>query len=140
MEDKRNLHLKVQEHCDCMATTDYLEEMSKLTADGDQDDAALRWVALAALHAVNAGAKKISLLQADDGSVTVQAKYRPARLPTPGSGVGAKVIEALRGITHLEGDKAKGPLALGIRNDSLDIQVKFKTEKGGNMVTLKFED
>lgn len=140
MEDKRNLHLKVQEHIDCMASTDYLEEMSKLPADQDQADAALRWLALAALHAVNAGAKKISLLQAPDGTVTVQAKYRPARLPSPGKEVGAQVLAALRGITHLEGEQAKGPLALGMRNDSLSVQVEFAKEKDGQLVTLKFPE
>ncbi|RJX36327.1 MAG: hypothetical protein C4525_01210 [Desulfarculus sp.] len=140
MEDKRNLHLKVQEHIDCLATTDYLEEMSKLAADPDKPDAALRWLALAALHAVNAGAKKISLWQAPDGKVSVQAKYRAASLPTPGEEVGAQVLAALRGITHLEGDKVKGPLALGLRNDSLTVQVEFEKDKGGQLVTLKFPE
>jgi hypothetical protein len=30
MKDKENLHKKVQEHCDCFATTDYLSEMAKV--------------------------------------------------------------------------------------------------------------
>ena len=30
MKDKRSLHLKVQELCDCFATTDPLKEMSIL--------------------------------------------------------------------------------------------------------------
>ncbi|MEW5914648.1 MAG: hypothetical protein AB1814_18990 [Thermodesulfobacteriota bacterium] len=140
MQDKRNPHLKVQEHIDCMAATDYLEEMSKLAKDKDKADAALRWVALAALHGVNAGAKQVSLLQGPDGTVIVQAKYRTATLPTPGKQVGAQVLKALRDITHLEGDKAKGPLALGLRNDSLTVQVKFENDKEGQKVTLKFPE
>ncbi|MCB2226234.1 MAG: hypothetical protein KQH53_06105 [Desulfarculaceae bacterium] len=140
MEDKRNLHLKVQELSDCFATTDYLGEMSKLVSDQDSDEAALKWLALAALHAVNAGAKKISLMQHDDGTVTVQAKYRSSGLPSPGGEIGAKVLAAVREIVHAEGDKAKALLALGIRNDSLDVKVKLEKEKGGELLTLKFPE
>ena len=140
MEDKRNLHLKVQELSDCFATTDYLEEMSKLASDQDSEEAALKWLALAALHAINAGAKKISLLQGPDGAVTVQAKYRASMLPSPGGEIGGKILAAVREITHAEGDKAKALLALGIRNDSLEVKVKLEKEKEGELLTLKFPE
>ena len=58
MKEKRNLHLKVQELCDCYATTDPLKEMSNVKNDVDKDEAALKWLALAALHGVNHNAKK----------------------------------------------------------------------------------
>ena len=45
----------------------------------------MKWLALAALHAVNDGAKKIYLTKAKDGSVKVTAKYRETELPSPGS-------------------------------------------------------
>ncbi len=140
MEDKRNLHLKVQELSDCFATTNYLEEMSKLTSEEDQEEAALKWLALAALHAINAGAKKISLFQGPDGEVSVRAKYRSSELPSPGGDIGAKIIQAVREITHVEGDKAKALLALGIRNDNLEIKVKTEKDKGGELLTLKFPE
>ena len=38
MKEKRNIHLKVQEMCDCYATTDPLKEMSEITADEDKDN------------------------------------------------------------------------------------------------------
>ena len=46
MKDKRSLHLKVQELCDCYATTDPLKEMSIVKDDEDQDEAGLKWLAL----------------------------------------------------------------------------------------------
>jgi hypothetical protein len=49
-------------------------------------------------------------------------------------------MEALREITHIEGDKGKTPLALGIRNDSIEIQVKMKSEEGKDKITLKFPE
>jgi hypothetical protein len=140
MEDKRNIHLKVQELCDCYATTDYLEEMSKLAQDQDQEEAALKWLALSVLHAVNAGAKKISLFQAPSGEITVQAKYRASTLPSPGPEIGPKVIEAVRAMTHAEGDKIKALLALGVRNDNLEVKVKTEKEDGGLLLTLKFPE
>ena len=42
MEDKRNLHLKIQELCDCYATTrSTLKGMSDVPGDEDKDEAAL---------------------------------------------------------------------------------------------------
>ena len=138
MKDKRNLHLEVQEHIDCFAGTDPLKEMSEISGDTDKDQAALKWVALAVLHGINFSAKKISIATTEDGTATVVAKYRKAELPSPGEEIGRKVVEAVREITHFEGDKGKGPLALGVRNDSLEIGVEVKRKNGKETVTLKF--
>ena len=140
MKDKRSLHLKVQEHADCFAAADPLREMSLIKDEGDKEDAALKWLALAVLHGINANAKKITLNSSKDGSVTVTAKYRKTDLPSPGSEVGQKVIEAVRAITHFEEDTGKGPLALGVRNDSLEIDVKVEREREGEQITLKFPE
>jgi hypothetical protein len=140
MDDKRGSHLKVQELVDCFATTNPLEEMSKLSSDQDQEEAAHKWLALAALHAVTAGATKVKLTVAADGEVAVKAKYRESELPSPGPEVGARIVELVRGITHFEKDKAKGPLALGMRNDSLEIQVKVSRKQGRDKITLEFPE
>ena len=138
MKDKRNLHLEVQEHIDCFANTDPLKEMSAIGGDADKDQAALKWVALAVLHGINYNAKKVSLRTTADGTTTVQAKYRKADLPSPGGDIGRNVIDAVRKITHFEGDKGKGPLALGVRNDSLEIRVSVERNEHGETVTFKF--
>jgi hypothetical protein len=140
MKEKRNLHLKVQELCDCYATNDPLKEMSEIKGDGDKDEAALKWLALAALHGVNDNAKEISIMRAPDGNIKVTAKYRESELPSPGSEIGEKIINAVREITHIEGNKGKSPLALGIREDSIELRIKMKTKDEGARVTLKFPE
>lgn len=140
MRDKRNLHLKVQEEIDCFATADPLAEMAAVPREEDKEEAALKWLALALLHGINMNAKKISLTNTRDGGVKVIAKYRPAELPSPGSVVGQNIAEAVRMITHFEGDKGKGPLALGVRNDRLEIGVSVEREDEGETVTLKFPE
>ena len=138
MKEKRNVHLKVQELCDCYATNDPLKEMSVVKNDGDKEEAALKWLALAALHGVNNNANEVIITRSADGDVRVTAKYRESELPSPGSDVGSKIIEAVREITHIEEGKGASPLALGIRNDSIELQVIFESENDREKVTLKF--
>ena len=140
MKEKRNLHLKVQELCDCYATNDPLKEMSVVKNDGDTDEAALKWLALAALHGVNSNAKEVILTRSSDGEIRVTAKYRESELPSPGPEIGTKIMEAVRDITHIEDRKGKSPLALGIRNDSIELQVKMKQKGGREKVTIKFPE
>ena len=138
MKEKRNLHLKVQELCDCYATNDPLKEMSVVKNDQDKDEAALKWLALAALHGLNDNASEVTITRSSDGRFTVTAKYRESELPSPGSEVGGKILEAVREITHIEKGKGKTPLALGIRQDSIELKVKLKTKKGKEKVTIEF--
>ncbi len=139
MKDKRSQHLKLQELCDCFVTTDPLKEMSEIENDGDDtEEAALKWIALAALHGLNSNAKKISITKIKDGRVKVIAEYRDSELPSPGTRVGEKVIQTIREITHLEGEKGKIQLALGLRDSSFELGVKLKTKRDEEKVTLKF--
>lgn len=138
MKEKRNLHLKVQELCDCYATTDPLKEMSALGRDKDQEEAALKWLALAALHGVNHNAETITVSRNSKGQVKVVARYRETELPSPGSEVGQKIMSAVREITHIEGDKGKTILALGMRNDSLELKVKIKVKGEQEKVAIEF--
>jgi hypothetical protein len=140
MKEKRNFHLKVQELCDCFAATDPLKEMSIIHQDKDKEEAALKWLALAALHGVNDNAEEITIHRNSQGQVRVFAKYRESELPSPGSEVGQKILAAVREITHIEGDKGKTPLALGIRNDSLELKVKIKIKNDGEVVRIHFPD
>jgi len=138
MKEKRNLHLKVQEMCDCYATTDPLKSMSQMVNEADTEEAAVKWLALAALHGINANAKNITLFQAGDGSVRVVAEYRPADLPAPSKAIAEKVMAVVREITHIEDAKGKLPLSLGIRDSSVDIEVKVKSKGGEDRIGLKF--
>jgi hypothetical protein len=138
MKEKRSLHLKVQEMCDCYATTDPLKEMSEIKGDSDQGEAAEKWLALAALHGVNNNAKEISISRSKNGKIKVTAQYRESELPSPGSKIGKKIMSALREITHIEGKKGKSPLALGIREDSIELKINMKSKNKGERVTLTF--
>lgn len=138
MKEKRSQHLKVQELIDCFATADPLREMSVISKEKDLDEAALKWLAMAVLHGVNFNAKNITLAVVKGGEATVTAKYREAELPSPGAGVGAKVVDAVRQITHFEEKKGKGPLAIGVRNDSLELTVAVERDAEGETITLKF--
>ncbi|MCF8079050.1 MAG: hypothetical protein K9K88_07200 [Desulfobacterales bacterium] len=138
MKDTESTHKKIQEMIDCYAVNDPLKEMSQINAESDPGEAAVKWIALAVLHGVNQNAKKISIRRAGDGSVRVTAKYREAELPSPGEAVGQRVIDLIRGVTHMEGEKGKVPFALGVRNDSLTLKAKVETEDGEQSLTLKF--
>ncbi len=138
MKEKRNIHLKVQEMCDCYATTDPLKEMSEIQGDSDQEEAAVKWLALAALHGVNNNAKEVSIRRSKDGNIKVTATYRESELPTPGTEIGEKIMRTVREITHIESGKGKSPLALGIREDSIELKIKMKSKDTGERVTLTF--
>ena len=140
MLDKESAHKKVQEMCDCYATTDPLKEMSTISADADKQEAAYKWLALAALHGVNENAEKISVIKRKDGGVKVLAEYRKSELPTPDAALADKIVEAIGEITHMEGEKGKTPLALGIRDSSIDVKVKIKKKEEGQKVTIKFPE
>ncbi len=140
MRDKENVHVKVQEMIDCYATTDPLEEMSRISSDEDLEEAAEKWLALATLHGINNKAKKITVLRTPEGDVSVRAEYRYKDLPSPGPAVGANILQAVRAMTHIEGDKGKMPLIMGVRKDSVEIDVKLKQKESGELVSLKFPE
>lgn len=138
MKDTGNLHLKMQELCDCFSTTDPLKEMSKVKNDENNPDAALKWLALAALHGINNNAKKISLKRTDDGKVSVIAEYRDTELPSPGADIADNILEAVREIIHIEDKKGKSKLAFGIRDSSLDLEISVKDKEDYKKVSIKF--
>ncbi|SFM58792.1 hypothetical protein [Thermodesulforhabdus norvegica] len=142
MKDRRSLHLKVQEMCDCYASTDPLKEMSAMekSASEDVEESAIKWLALAILHGITEGAEKISLTLEEDGSVNAKVQYRKATLPSPPSEVGKKAVEIIRQITHIETPKGKLPLAVGIRDSSTEVIIKLKKDNGKEKLTIKFPD
>jgi hypothetical protein len=139
MKEKRNLHLKVQEMADCYATTDPLRGMSAMQKETEVEEAAVKWLALAVLHGVNDNAEKITISHGADGRVKVLAEYRTKELPPPSPGIAAAVVQAIREITHIEEDRGKLPLSIGIRNNTVDITVSLKVKNGEDKISLKFE-
>ncbi len=138
MFDKRTLHAKIQELCDCFATADPLLEMSRLGVQPMDEESALKWIALVVLHGINANAKKITLTKTADGRVRAEARYRKTGLPSPGAEIGGKILEIMREITHLEQETGRTPLALGIRDGSLELVVKSEKDKNGETLSIEF--
>ena len=139
MRDMGTPHKRMQELCDCYAETDLLKEMAMVHSDVDKEEAALKWLALAVLHGVDRNARKISLERASDGTIRVTAEYKETDLPTPGKEIGEKVIEAARQIAHIEGSNGEIPLAIGIRDSSIEVRLRVRREDGSEKITLKFE-
>ena len=138
MKDTESVHKKVQEMCDCYSNSDPLREMSIVKNDSDKEEAAVKWLALAALHGVNNNAESVTIRRSRDGKVSVTAEYRKTELPSPGPEVGSKIFEAVRAVTYIEGEKGKTDLALGMRDSSIDLKVKIKKKEDGEKVTLEF--
>lgn len=140
MKDSSSIHKSVQEMCDCFATTDPLKEMSKIRANPGDEDSAAKWVALTTLHGVNQNAKKISIFRDEDGRVKVLAEYRTAQLPAPDDDTADRIFDAVREMTHIDTDKGKTAMALGIRDSSLDLNIKVKKSKDHEKITIYFPD
>ena len=140
MKEKRSLHLRVQEMCDCYATGDPLKEMSKVKNEQDKDEAAVKWLALAALHGVNNNAEEITITRNTKGQVRVVAEYRKTELPSPENELSKKIVDTVREITHIEKEKGEMPLSLGIRNDSISLKIKLKAKKDKEEITIKFPE
>jgi hypothetical protein len=140
MKDKETLHRKVQELVDCFATSDPLREMSMLKNEEAEEEAPLKWLAFSVLHGINAGAKEISVVKSADGGVRVFAEYWKAELPTPGSTIGEGIFEALRRISHLEGDEGKTDLAMGVRDGSVDLGLRIERDENREKITLRFPE
>jgi hypothetical protein len=140
VREKETLHGKVQKLIDCFATSDPLKEMAGLPGENDRQEAALKWLALAVIHGINSGAKEISVLRSEKGEVRVMAEYKKAELPSPGVAIGSCIMESLRSITHLEGEKGKTLLAMGVRDGSIDLNIKLKRRGEEEKLTLKFPD
>ena len=140
MKDTESIHKNVQDMCDCYATTDPLREMSVLEKEKDTTAAAVKWLALTALHGVNNNAQSIRIQRESDGKVKVSAEYRQTELPSPGAEVGEGVFEAVRAMTHIDGDEGRTALALGIRDSSLNLQVKLNKKGDEERVTIEFPD
>ncbi len=138
VSSSRNDHLKIQELCDCYASNDPLKEMSKIEENDDGDEAALKWYALAVLHGVNNHAEKITVKRSSTGEVEVTARYRESSLPTPGKRVGEKILTVAREISHINEGSGGIPLAMGIRQDSLELGLSVSSSENGESVTLAF--
>lgn len=140
MEDKRNLHKKMQEQIDCYLGTDYLTQMGEVKNEPDQEQASLKWLALAILYAINENAKKIKLERDEQNKQRIIIEFRDFDLPPPGDAIMDRIFEDLRQMTHIETDKGATLLSVGIRDSSVDLEAKLKSEDGKEKIVLNFPE
>jgi len=135
-----NLHLKLQEMCDCYLETDYLVQLDRFRAvpGPDPDDEAMRYLALALMHTITEQAGKLSL-KLKKGEITVKVKKDGAKaeLPPPSDALFANILRIVRAILHLVGEKGESELSLGLRNGSVEMRVKLKEKD--DEAALEFE-
>ena len=138
MRDMRNLHLKLQEMCDCFLNTDPMHEFPSVHQESDTEEAALKWLALAILHGLNENAQKVTLNQEDE-SITLKIKYRPDSLLVPKKDVAQEIVHTVEHILHQEGqEKGNLPLALGIHESSVNLELKFKEKENKRKMSIEF--
>jgi len=145
IKDERNYHLRLQEFCDCFMETDYKKELEAASKGvsgdpgGDPDELALKFLGLTFLYGANEEARKISLQRSKEDKVlfTVEARGK-YQLSPPSAEVADRVFSIARSITHIDKDKGTSPLSLGLRNDRMEINLKFDRKGGGESLSLVF--
>jgi hypothetical protein len=134
-----NQHLKLQEMCDCFLETEFLAELQHMSTSPPGDDLeeeAMKYLALAIMHGITEQAAKLSLKKKGE-TITVAVKDKEKEiLPQPAKAVFDKIIEIVRSILHIEDDKGKLQLSLGLRNGEVNLTVKVKRD--GNKESAAF--
>jgi hypothetical protein len=134
-----NQHLKLQEMCDCYLETDFVAELEHMAAAPTSDDLeenAMKYLALAIMHTITEQAAKLSMKKKGDVISVVVKNKEKETLPPPTAAVFNKIIAIIRTILHIEDDKGKLPLSLGLRNGEVNLTVKVK--RGDNKESAAF--
>jgi hypothetical protein len=147
MKEERNYHLRLQEFCDCYMETDPKKELEKaaqgVSGDpaGDPDEHALKFLGLSIFYGASEKATSISLQRSKEGkvlfSVDARGKYQ---LPPPNAKLMDRIVSIGRAITHIEGDQGKLPVALGLRNDRIDLTFQFDRKAGDETFSILFPE
>jgi hypothetical protein len=144
--EKRTLHQRLQEYCECFMETDPKRELERIgkwgtAADvtGDPEEVGIRFLGLAILYGLKENAEKISISREPGAGtqMTVEAagKYK---LPAPEPEVAEQALKVMRSITHLEAANAREPLAFGIKNDRLEFGIEFHSADGKETMSISF--
>ena len=112
-----NYHLKLQEMCDCYLETDFVPEMQHMATNppsDDLDEDAIKYLALAIMHAITEQAAKLSLKKKGDAITVALKNDEKEKLPAPAAPVFAKIIEIVRTIINLAGNLQLKVIAEGV--------------------------
>lgn len=136
-----NLHLKLQEMCDCYLDTSYEEELNRaarVTAGEEMEETAVKYLALAIMYGITEKAESLKLKKKKDGVIKAGLKSdKKINLPPPSEGLFDAVTGIIRTILHFEEGGGKLPLSLGLRTGQVELNVKLKEKEDG--ISLKFK-
>lgn len=136
-----NLHQRLIEMCDCYLETDFPTQLRQAAAGdpGDPKEGALKYLALALLHALTEKAAKLSLKQKKGKiTATIQSDDGKESFPAPAPELFKEIIALVRAIFHSEADKEKTLLVLGLRSGEVELQVKLEREEDRESLRIKF--
>lgn len=139
---ERNYHLKLQEMCECYLETNFLKQLKGMSGTQSSDPAedAVKYLALAIMYTVSEKAKKLSMKRKGD-NLTVKVKGdEEITLPPPSSEQFNRITAIMRAILHIEQDEGRLPLALGLRNGSLELLVELSRGQDKETLKIKFPD
>jgi len=100
---------------------------------------ALKFLCLTILYGIKESAKKITLTKQgrDEVRLDIEAAGKYV-LPAPRADIADEIFKVMRSITHLESERGKEVLSLGLRNDRLELTVEFASAAGENTLTISF--
>ena len=135
-----NLHLKLQEMCDCYMETDFLASMQAMTGVESEDieEDAIKYLALAIMYAITEKAEKLSIKQKGDELAAKIKNGEKQNIPVPSGAVLAKVFEIMRAILHIEEDKGEMDFSLGLRSGEVNTRAEVSSKEGKDSLKIKF--
>ncbi|HMK34118.1 MAG TPA: hypothetical protein VK463_03550 [Desulfomonilaceae bacterium] len=138
MVDMERAHVRLQQQIDCQleitpsAALKTWEKAGWKDEPGtDVDEAPLKYMALVLLDAIEDRATRIAI-EKDEG-VTVYGDSE-RMLPKAPPHIIARGLEILREISGLEGPAGQATIALGVRNDSLELIIQ--KQAGKHMINI----
>jgi hypothetical protein len=146
--DKRSLHVRLQEYCDCYMEADPKAELDRIATEGiasdvtgDPEEVALKFLGLAIFYGIRENARKFTLVKTQGQQIQINieaaGKYK---LPSPSAALADQIFRVMRSITHLESGKGSEALSLGIRNDRIELGVAFDSTGGQETLAITFPE
>ena len=138
-----NLHMKLQEMCDCYMDTDFQAEIKRPidVNSATLEEEALKYFALIILYTLTVKAQKLSVKKKKGAwKVTVTSSHEKKSLSSPPEEIGTKIFEIIRAITHIDQDNGEMALAFGLRNGRVDLLVKVKKADDEESMKLLFPE
>ncbi len=136
-------HLKLQEMCDCYLETDFSRQLKAMVSTKSTDlmEDGFKYLALVLLEAITEKASAL-VLSKQNNTIKVMLKGPDPQieLPSPSPEILNAVTTIIREILHLEMDKGKSPLTLGLKNSWLDLLVRVKKGNGEESLEIEFPE